>query len=64
MSVGWKVTIYTTLILTIIGIIGNIGASDFLVVLIFGIAFVAICVKCLELARELEIQKAKEELKK
>lgn len=64
MSVGWKITIYTIIILTILGVIGNIGTSDFLLVFIFSIGFIAVCVKCLELDKELEILKAKEELKK
>jgi len=54
MSTYWKVTIYTTLIFTILGVLGNIGREDFITVFIFGVSFVEICIKCLELGKEVE----------
>ena len=59
MSLGWKIATWTTLVITILGTLGNIGKDDFLTVLVFGILIVGVCIKTLELAKEIENLRAK-----
>jgi hypothetical protein len=59
MSLGWKIATWTTLVITILGTLGNIGKDDFLTVLVFGILIVGVCIKTLELAKEVENLRAK-----
>jgi hypothetical protein len=64
MSLGWKIATWITMAITILGTIGNMGKDDFTSVLVIGILIVSICIKCLELAKELENIKTKPKQKK
>ena len=54
MSLGWKVAIWIVLVITVFGILGNAYKESFMYVLIYGGAIIAICIKCLEQAKQLE----------